>query len=144
MQFSDLLTLYFDRSNSIQSYWTIYVVVVGGLLAFSSLRKQPDLVTTILLTVLFTMFAYKNLGAIHDVTIQRFAVLDTIRSEQQTESASVFDAELRKRIEPTLNPPEYDGVSNFHIASDILTIILLWAMEVRRRNLKQSNSAARA
>lgn len=140
MQFSDLLTLYFERSNSIQSYWTVYVVVVGGLLAFSSLRKEPDLVTTLLLTVLFTMFAYKNLGAIHDVTIQRFAVLDTIKSGLQTESAPAFDAELRKRIEPTLQPPEYAGVSNFHIASDILTIILLWAMEMRRRKQKQAAS----
>ena len=139
MNFSDLLTLYFERSNSIQSYWTVYVVVVGGLLAFSSLRKEPDTVTTVLLTVLFAMFAYKNLGAIHDVTIQRFAILDTIRTEQTSAAASADDSELRKRIEPTLQPPEYAGVSNFHIASDILTIILLWAMEKRRRKRMQSS-----
>ena len=41
MNYSELIQLYFERSNALQSYWTLYVVIVGGLLAFSSLRKIP-------------------------------------------------------------------------------------------------------
>src|SRR5205823_11397878 len=67
MKYNDLLQLYFERSNSLQWYWTIYVVVIGGLLAFSSLRQRPDVRTAVLVTVLYCFFAYKNLGAIRDV-----------------------------------------------------------------------------
>ena len=128
MRYSELIQLYFERSNALQGYWTLYVVIIGGLLAFSSLRKQRDPITTALVTVLFTFFAYKNLDAIHDVTLQRFATLDAIK--QASSSASdVPDAKVRAVLEPTLNPPAYDGVRTFHVASDLLTIITLWAME---------------
>jgi hypothetical protein len=40
MTYHDLIQLYFERSNALQSYWTLYVVVIGGLLAFSSIRKE--------------------------------------------------------------------------------------------------------
>ena len=131
MRYSELIQLYFERSNALQGYWTLYVVIIGGLLAFSSLRKQRDPITTTLVTVLFTFFAYKNLDAIHDVTLQRFATLDAIK--QASSSASdVPDAKVRAVLEPTLNPPAYDGVRTFHVASDLLTIITLWAMERRR------------
>ena len=46
MKYDELIQLYFERSNALQGYWTLYVVIVGGLLAFSSLRKLPAAVTT--------------------------------------------------------------------------------------------------
>ncbi len=73
MKYHDLLQLYFDRSNALQWYWTLYVVVLGGLLAFSSLRQRPDHRTAVLVTILYCCFAYKNLGAIGDVTHQPLA-----------------------------------------------------------------------
>ena len=123
MKFDELVQLYFGRSDSLQSLWTLYVVVIGGLLAFSSLRKQPDPVTTALVTVLFGFFAYKNLGAIQDITVQRFAILEAIKQLAPTGDALV----------PTLAPPAYEGVRNFHVVSDVLTVVTLWAMEQRRR-----------
>ena len=39
MKYNDLIQLYFERTTALQNYWTLYVVIVGGLLAFSSLRK---------------------------------------------------------------------------------------------------------
>jgi hypothetical protein len=126
MQYNELIQLYFERSNALQSYWTLYVVIIGGLLAFASLRLRPDLLTTVLVAVLFACFAYKNLGAIHDVTIQRHAVLEAIK---KTASPSPVAAVL----DPTLQPPEFAGVRNFHVFSDLLTIITLGAIELRRR-----------
>ena len=136
MSYNDLLHLYFDRSNSLQWYWTIYVVVIGGLLAFSSLRQRPDHRTAILVTVLYCFFAYKNLGAIHDVTEQRFAIYNTIRSVPPNPTNSDSSAMLlHSALEPTLQPPEYagaTGVRNFHVATDVLVVLALWAMERRR------------
>ena len=124
MNYNDLIQLYFERSNSLQSYWTLYVVIIGGLLAFSSIRKQGDMVTTLLVSILFSFFAFKNLDAIHDVTVQRFAVLESIKQ---------LPATARNAIETTLTPPAFGGVRNFHVTSDVLTILALWSMERRRQ-----------
>ena len=124
MTHNELIQLYFERSNALQSLWTLYVVVIGGLLAFSSLRKQPDPVTTTLVTILFAFFAYKNLDAIHDITLHRFAVLEAIRKSASVGSEGIL---------ATLLPPAFEGVRTFHVASDLLTIVTLWAMELRRR-----------
>jgi len=134
MTFSDLVQLYFERSNALQWYWTIYVVVIGGLLAFSSLRKERDVITTVLITVLYCCFAYKNLGAIHDVTVQRYAVLQAIKETSGSQNAPDSKS-VRGLLEPTMIAPAYEGVRNFHVASDLLTVVALWAMERRRRKL---------
>ena len=130
MTYHDLLQHYFERSNALQNYWTLYVIVIGGLLAFSSIRKQGDRITTLLVSILFAFFAFKNLDAIHDVTVQRFAVLESIKQ---------LPATARDAISATLTPPEFGGVRTFHITSDVLTILALWSMERRRR---QSVAAA--
>jgi hypothetical protein len=106
----------------------LYVVVIGGLLAFSSLRMRRDSITGIMVSVRFCFFAYKNLGAIHDVTVQRLATLDVIHQY----SAAGASGPEHVLLEPTLIAPAYEGVRNFHIASDVLTIAALWAMELRR------------
>jgi hypothetical protein len=136
MKYADLLNLYFDRSNALQWYWTLYVVIIGGLLAFSSLRKHPDLLTAVLVSVLYAFFAYKNLGAIRDTTEQRLAIFNSIKTAPPAAFEHADASPLRNTIEPTLTPPAYPGVRNFHIASDLLTLAALWAMEWRRIRLR--------
>ena len=137
MTYGELVDLYFSRSNALQWYWTVYVVVIGGLLAFSSLRQRPDRITGILVTILYVSFAYKNLGAIRDVTYERYAILDLIKTAPQVESAGPQAGReilgVRDKLLPVLNPPEYTGVRNFHIGCDVLTVAALWAMELRRK-----------
>jgi hypothetical protein len=139
MKYDQLLQFYFERSNSLQWYWTIYVVVIGGLLAFSSLRQRPDARTGILVTVLYCFFAYKNLGGIADVTFQRYAILDTMKSIPAATLGPV-EMKLKEAVEPTLLPPAYPGVRNFHVASDVLTVAALWAMERRRIRAMRSSA----
>ena len=134
MNYSDLVQLYFERSAALQSYWNLYVIVIGGLLAFSSLRKEPDVITTLLISVLFVCFAYKNLGAIEEVTGQRHAVLAGMKQVAPGEARS----ESMVLLENTLHPPAFEGVRNFHWSSDLLTLAALWAMERRRKNSKKA------
>ncbi|HZW06532.1 MAG TPA: hypothetical protein VFF65_05365 [Phycisphaerales bacterium] len=141
MTYTSLLEMYFERSNALQWYWTIYVVVIGGLLAVASMRKEPDTVTTLLVTVLFCFFAYKNCGAIGDVTAQRLEVFAALKSEGDRSAALAAAGHAPtadRRIEAALNPPAFEGVRNFHIASDVLTVAALWAMEMRRRRVKRA------
>ena len=141
MTYSELVQMYFERSNALQWYWTLYVIVIGALLAFSSMRKQRDVLTTALVTALYCCFAYKNLDAIHDVTVQRFAVLDALK---QLSSAGVTPSvnPSARILEPTLLPPAFEGVRDFHILSDLLTIAALWAMELRRKRSAPADGQA--
>jgi hypothetical protein len=138
MQYNELIHLYFERSNALQWYWNIYVIVIGGLLAYSAFRQRRDLIKTVLVTVLFSMFAYKNLDAIHDVTVQRFATLQLIRESNPPGPDAADLKRVREALEPTLvlATPDYEGllgVRNFHVLSDLLTIAAVWAMESRRK-----------
>ncbi|MEO8439963.1 MAG: hypothetical protein ABI540_07045 [Spartobacteria bacterium] len=142
MTYSELIQLYFDRSTALQNYWNLYVLVVGGLLAFSSLRKQSAAITTGLVCLLFAIFAYENLGAMKDVTAQRFALLESIRQSNAPTGSATNSNSARARLEPTLTPATYSSVRVTHVTSDVLTIVALIAMELRRRRHRDVLSAA--
>ncbi len=129
MPYPELIRLYFDRSNALQNYWTLYVVVIGGLLAFSTLRRRPDVVKSVLVCLLYVGFAYKNLSALCDVTAERLAILHAIDAATVPADAVPLHRELR----PALNPTPYAGVRNFHLACDVMTLSAVLAMEWRRR-----------
>src|ERR1051325_2438015 len=102
MKYDELIQLYFERSNALQAYWTLYVVIVGGILAFSSLRKLPAAVTTLIVGVLFCLFAYENMDAILTVTRQRHATLAAIKQSDYSGASEIKP--LRDFLEPTLTP----------------------------------------
>jgi len=137
MNYNELIQLYFERSNALQMYWNLYVVIVGGLLAFSSLRKQPAAVTTLIVSVLFGLFAYENHDAIQVATGQRLATHEAITKFDSTGATVPSSKQVRDLLEPTLTPTSHGGVRTTHLTSDILVIIALWAMEFRRRRLRE-------
>jgi hypothetical protein len=141
MKYDELIQLYFERSNALQAYWTLYVVIVGGLLAFSSLRKLPATVTTLIVTLLFGLFAYENMDAIMTATRQRHATLAAIKQSDSGSTAADIKP-VRDLLEPTLTPAPESAVQRTHLVSDVLTILGLWAMELRRR--KNAGTAAAA
>ena len=141
MNYNELIQLYFERSNAMQQYWNLYVIIVGGVLAFSSLRKQPAAITTALVCILFALFAYKNLDAMKDTTAQRLATLEVIKQFDASGTNAASLKQARDLLEPTLTPATYGSVRATHVTSDILTIAALWAMEFRRRRLKSTTPA---
>jgi hypothetical protein len=141
MNYNELIQLYFERSNAMQQYWNLYVIIVGGVLAFSSLRKQPAAITTALVCLLFALFAYKNLDAMYDTTRQRFATIEAIKQFDSSGTNAAGFKQERELLEPTLAPATYNSVRVTHVTSDILTIAALCAMELRRRRLKSTTPA---
>ena len=138
MNYNELIQLYFERSNAMQQYWNLYVIIVGGVLAFSSLRKQPAAITTALVCILFALFAYKNLDAMKDTTAQRFATLEAIKQFDSATGAATPSKQVPDLLEPTLTPATFGSVKATHLISDLLTIAALWAMELRRRRLRST------
>src|SRR5881392_738494 len=115
MNYNELIQLYFERSNAMQQYWNLYVIIVGGILAFSSLRKQPAAITTAIVCVLFALFAYKNLDAMHDTTTQRFATVEAIKSFPRNNDVGVDNSRVRGLLESTLTPATYNSVRATHV-----------------------------
>ena len=138
MNYNELIQLYFERTTALQNYWNLYVVVVGGLLAFSSLRKQPAAITTLIVSALFCLFAYENHDAIQVATGQRLATHEAI-TKFDPGAAGPTAKQVRDVLEPTLTPASHGSVRITHLTSDILVLAGLWAMELRRRRLRNSN-----
>jgi hypothetical protein len=138
MNYSELVQMYFERSVALQWFWTIYVLVIGGVVGFSTFRQRPELTTTVLVALLYGCFAYKNLGAIEATAVERQAILSAIR--QHPESSELERSTLH-RIRPVLEPtmPDYDvpAARQFHLICDLLTIVFITTKEWRRRKSEQ-------
>ena len=143
MKYSELIQAYFERSVALQSYWTIYVLVIGGVLAFSAFRHQKDFVTTVLVCLLYIGFAYKNLGAIEATLAERQALVTAIKQYPAVAGPDTTDLKrVREVLEPTLTWQEYEGVRNFHVMCDLLTIAFLLAREVRRKKTEVATAGS--
>ena len=134
MNYSELVQTYFERSVALQWYWTIYVLVIGGVLGFSTFRQKPELITTVLITILYLCFAYKNAGAIEDTAQEREAILVAVKGYPATGPTAEEVRRVRDKLEPTLTEYDIAGARYFHWACDLLTVAFLWAKEWRRRN----------
>src|SRR5437899_11070816 len=110
MNYNELIQLYFERGNSMQAYWNLYVIIVGGLLAFSSMRKQPAAITTALVSILLALFAYKNLDAMHDVPAQQLAAVQPTTQLDSSGVAPADSKQVRDLVEPTLTPAAHRRV----------------------------------
>lgn len=133
MSYSELIQAYFERTTALQWYWTIYIIVIGGILAFSVFRQRPETVTVVFLTILYACFAYKNLGAIEVSLLERQAFLAAI-TEYPTDGSNAEDVKrVRDKLEPILPLAEPTGTRYFHIMCDLLTIAAIWAKEMQRR-----------
>jgi hypothetical protein len=132
MKYSELVQAFFERATALQWYWTVYIAVIGGVLAFSSFRQRPGIVTTVLVTVLYACFAYKNLGAIEDTQKEQQSILSAMK-DYPTSGADAADVKrVRDVLEPLLTSQEHAG-RTFHIACDLMTLAFLAAAELRRR-----------
>ncbi len=132
MNYAELTQIYFERSAAMQGYWTIYIVVIGAVLGFSTFRQRPELVTTMIVTVLYACFAYKNVGAIEATAAEQQAILQAIRAFPEigpnADDVTRALAGLKRVV------PEYDvrGARYFHLACDLLTIAAVWVKEWHR------------
>lgn len=132
MNYHQLVEAYFERSNALTWFWTVYIVVIGGILAFSLFRAEKDFLRTVLITLLYAGFAYKNLGAIEATTVEREAFLSALKVYAPTQSEAGDVQRVRERLEPTLQPSTVNDVRYFHIGCDVLTVVVLWWREWKR------------
>lgn len=143
MNYSELVQLYFDRSNAMQWYWTIYILVIAAVLGFSTFRQRPEALTVVFVTILYGCFAYKNVGAIEATAMEQQAIRSAIQDYSPASGSNGELMRVREALRPAM--PEYDmaGARYFHGACDLLVIVALWTKEwFRRKNLLPGTEAA--
>jgi hypothetical protein len=143
MSYAELIQAYFERSVALQWYWTVYVLVIGGVLGFTTLRQRPDLITTVAVTILFACFAFKNVGAIEATAEEREAIRAAFKQQQATGPRAVDILLVRAKVEPTLSEYDIPGARYFHIACAVITVVYLWAKETRRHVHARAESRAK-
>jgi hypothetical protein len=132
MNYGQLIQAYFERSFALQWYWTVYVLVIGGVLGFSVFRQRREAVSTVLITILFGCFAYKNDTAIEATAEEREAIRSALTQFPAAGANAADISRVREKLEPALPPYDIAGARYFHIACDLLTILFIWAKEWRR------------
>jgi hypothetical protein len=132
MNYSDLIQAYFERSVAMQWYWTLYVLVIGGVVGFSTFRRHREPVTTILISILFACFAFKNEGAIVATAEEREAIRAAFREYPAAGTTAEAIQLTRAKVEPTLTEYDIPGARYFHWVCDVLTICFLGVKEWRR------------
>jgi hypothetical protein len=132
MNYSELIQAYFERSVALQWYWTIYVIAIGGIVGFSTFRQRREFVTTVLITILFACFAFKNEGAIEATAEEREAIRAAFIDYPPTGGNAADVKLVRDKVEPTLTAYDIAGARYFHIICALLTVVYVWAKEWRR------------
>jgi hypothetical protein len=132
MTYSELIQAYFERSVALQWYWTLYVLVIGGIVGFSVFRQRREFVTAVLISILFACFAFKNEGAIEATAVEREAIRAAFKDYAPTEASAAQVKLVRDKVEPTLTAYDIAGARYFHIVCALLTIAYVWAKEWQR------------
>ena len=127
MEFKDLVTVYFERSTAMQTFWNFYLTVILGLLAFFGVMKPSAKSKNIalLMSVAFALFAAVNLNGLLGVTTQRRVSADLVYS-------APVDARYRP-LQSAINenPPPIGWVLAVHLFGDVATIAAIWFLALR-------------
>jgi hypothetical protein len=141
MSFKEALELYFERSNSMQTYWNFYVTMALALLAFfatSKAGKQLRMVAFVL-TVGFAAFAVVNYAALRNVTEERLATAAIIKTGPVNNVPPPQYADI---IRKTIRPPSVVGVTVLHAVSDVVVLAAIWILATRREGRHYSVSGS--
>ena len=125
MDFKDIVTLYFERSNALQTYWGFYTTMALALLAyFGGMKPSPQkFLIAVVLSLSFISFAVVNLDALRAVTKARIVCRDLIYSGNLTNSPS---AEVQRQIQRMITPWPFAAVAVMHISGDLFTLGSIW------------------
>jgi hypothetical protein len=132
ISFSDAISLFFERSNALQTYWNFYLTVILGLLAFFGTAKVTSKTKFVaaLVTVAFAGFCVVNLGGLLSVTEQRLDVCSYLAHAICAGDAVQIVTPMRI----TLHPPSQCQVIALHLFGDVFSIAAIWFLALRKEH----------
>ena len=142
MDFKDVVTLYFERSNALQTYWSFYTTMGGALLAyFGGMKPSANkYLIAVVLSISFVSFAAVNLDALRAVTKARVICRDLIYSGKLANSPS---PEAQEQIQKLITPWPFAYVAAMHISGDLFTLGGIWFLVLTKSDHKAHASPAK-
>jgi hypothetical protein len=133
MEFKDLLSLYFERSNAMQMYWNFYITIVLALMAFFGTVKITSRIKYVIgiLILAFIAFVIVNLGALREVDQQRIDAKALIEQGAFKEDTALDQDSVRQLLKD-MNPPSIAGVTTLHIVGDLFTIAAILTLVLKK------------
>lgn len=134
MEFQDLLSLYFERSNAMQTYWNFYITVNLALLAFMATVQTAKLnrPVAVILMIAFAAFASVNGEALSEVAKQRTTTKNLMESFRDQLGEDTPDKEVARQILAVIHPPTVFQVIVVHLIGDIFVLGVIWFFAVKR------------
>ena len=125
--FKELVSLYFERSNAVQTFWNFQVTIILALLAFfgTTTMTSKKLVLAGVLSFAYLVFACVNVIAVAEVTKVR-GVTKGLIDQWSNPGAQVPDMQTHhivEQIKGIPQPPSVLQVVAMHITGDFY---LLW------------------
>jgi hypothetical protein len=142
MEFKDIVTLYFERSNALQTYWSFYTTMALALLAyFGGMKPSPrKFLIAIVLSLSFISFAVVNLDALKAVTEARILCKKLLCSGKLDHSPS---PEVQRQIQQMITPWPFATVVVMHISGDLFTLGSIWFLVLLKSERRTHRASAK-
>jgi hypothetical protein len=127
VDFDTLMSRALERTNALQTYWTVDVTVILGLIAFFSKVCGPKpnrCLLASLATLAFIAFVVANLGALRDVSRQREVIQRHLMEAAQANQKPATCVEMAA----TIRPASIRAVTMLHIGADIFAVAAIWML----------------
>ncbi len=133
MNYKDVVTLYFERSNEMQTLWSFYLSVCGiaALLVGIMRPSRRRFIVAAVLAFAFAVIAAVNLTAVMDISHERLACLHLLRSGTLPGTPP---PEVQVQIEAGIQPPSIPSVLAVHIGGDLFTLATVLYLAISRRD----------
>ncbi len=119
MNTEDILHLIFERHDTLQGYWNLFIAgtaAILGLVASGKPFAQQKQMKAFL-SAAFVIFALSNLAAILNLNSQRRELAKLIE-----------EPKVMQLIESTLPPPD-SWLIAFHLTIDVIVVFTIWFVQ---------------
>jgi hypothetical protein len=127
----DLVSLYFERGNAMETLWGLYITIALGMLAFfgAATASVKRYFLAVVLSLGFAGFALVNEDALHDVTWARSMIQQIIL---QKSVATAEERSLQDMVR-AIPPSSVSEVRIFHFTVDAGVLIAIWGMTLGKQ-----------
>lgn len=128
VKFNELVTMYFERFNAMQTLWGIYITIALGLLAFFGTASRPrKTFLAVVMSIGFAAFAVVNVMALSYVVetrTQLYGIIQSYPAAGAKDEAAVMD-----QVKATVTPmyPVW-GLILFHAVADCGVLASFWIL----------------
>ncbi len=121
MEFKDVATQFFERSNAMQAFWGYYITIALALVTFFGASPRSRRLASVL-TAAFLGVAAVNLDGMTDVARQRLALWTLLQDHGFRVSPDVVQLYTAAR------PPAPCSVVVVHLFCDAIVVAAIWLL----------------